>query len=266
MYQTGLVSISFRNLSPAAIIEAVKQAGLDGIEWGGDVHVPAGNTDIARQVRKLTTNAGLEVFAYGSYYRVGCSEDIQSEFSKVLDCAKELDAPIIRIWAYNKGSADVSEQEFERLVQESRFIAKMASEYDIKLSFECHGGTYTDDYHAALHLIKEIDCENITMLWQPNQLRNEVYNLEAAKALATVTTNIHTFHWDDKHRYPLADGKQIWAKYISCFHESAHPHVFLLEFMHDDAIESLLDSARVLQFLLKERVTMNLNYDVKLVK
>jgi len=252
MYQTGLVSISFRNLSPAEIIEASKKAGLDGIEWGGDVHVPTGNVDIARQVQKLTAEAGLKVFAYGSYYCVGCTEDFQSGFSKVLDSAIQLDAPIIRIWAFNKGSADVSEQEFVRLVQESRFIADMASKYGINLSFECHGGTYTDDYHAALRLIKEIDRENVAMLWQPNQSQSETYNLEAAKALNSVTTNIHTFHWDEKRRYPLAEGKQIWLKYISCFQEPALPHAFLLEFMHDDSIDSLPEAARVLKALLRE--------------
>jgi hypothetical protein len=43
MIQTGLVSITFRQLSPPAIIDLVRQAGLEGIEWGGDVHVPHGD-------------------------------------------------------------------------------------------------------------------------------------------------------------------------------------------------------------------------------
>lgn len=252
MYQTGLVSISFRKLSPAVIIEAVKQAGLNGIEWGGDVHAPPGDINAARTIRKLSVDAGLKVFAYGSYYCVGCTEDITSEFSKVLYSAQELGAPIIRIWAYNKGSANVSESEFVRLLLESRIIADMAMQAGILLSFECHGNTYTDDYHAALHLIKEIDRENVTMYWQPNQLQNEEYNLAAAKALAAITTNIHTFHWDAKQRYPLAEGKQIWAQYIRCFQNPVRPHAFLLEFMYDDAIESLPDDARMLQSLLKE--------------
>ena len=39
MWIPGLVSISFRNESPKAIIDASKAAGLRAIEWGGDVHV-----------------------------------------------------------------------------------------------------------------------------------------------------------------------------------------------------------------------------------
>ena len=40
IYHTGLASVSFRDLSPEQIIEAVKKAGLRWIEWGSDVHAP----------------------------------------------------------------------------------------------------------------------------------------------------------------------------------------------------------------------------------
>lgn len=48
MKNIGLVSISFRNRTAEEIIEAVKNAGLNAIEWGGDVHVPHGNVSRAR--------------------------------------------------------------------------------------------------------------------------------------------------------------------------------------------------------------------------
>ena len=45
MIESGLVSITFRKLTVEKIIELVKEAGLQGIEWGGDVHVPHDNTE-----------------------------------------------------------------------------------------------------------------------------------------------------------------------------------------------------------------------------
>ena len=42
MLKTGVCSVTFRNLNVERIIELVVEAGLDGIEWGGDVHVPTG--------------------------------------------------------------------------------------------------------------------------------------------------------------------------------------------------------------------------------
>jgi len=63
--KTGLCSVSFRKLTVVEIIAAVKAAGLDGIEWGGDVHVPHGDVEKAKQVAKLMEEAGLETLSYG---------------------------------------------------------------------------------------------------------------------------------------------------------------------------------------------------------
>lgn len=70
MLKTGLVSVTFRDKTPEEIISAVKQCGLEGIEWGGDVHVLPGDVSRAREIRHLTEQAGLAVWAYGSYLRL----------------------------------------------------------------------------------------------------------------------------------------------------------------------------------------------------
>lgn len=41
----GLTSISFRGKTCTEVIGLAKKAGLDGIEWGGDVHVPPENEE-----------------------------------------------------------------------------------------------------------------------------------------------------------------------------------------------------------------------------
>ena len=61
MFAAGLVSISFREERPETILREAADAGLSGIEWGGDVHVPPGDLDTARSVARLTAGAGLQV-------------------------------------------------------------------------------------------------------------------------------------------------------------------------------------------------------------
>ena len=56
----GLVSISFRKHTPEEIVKACADAGLRYIEWGSDVHVPAGNEARAREVRALCASAGID--------------------------------------------------------------------------------------------------------------------------------------------------------------------------------------------------------------
>jgi len=57
----GLVTVTFRQLSPEQIANAAKKAGLQVLEWGGDVHVPAGDTMRAR------SDNGSEFIAYATH-------------------------------------------------------------------------------------------------------------------------------------------------------------------------------------------------------
>src|SRR5690625_3600330 len=104
MYKTGLCSVTIRNLSVEEVIGLVTITGLDGIEWGGDVHVPPGNIEQASAVAKLTEENNLDVISYGSYYRVGESKNNKASFKQILETAVHLKAPAIRVWAGGLGS------------------------------------------------------------------------------------------------------------------------------------------------------------------
>lgn len=247
MLKTGLVTISFRSLTPKKILSLAVETGLETLEWGGDVHVPPNDLNHARMVAQWTEQAGLTTAAYGSYYRLGTSSDPEKEFRAVVETASILKAPIIRIWGGGKGSADLTPSEWEALVAEGRLITAMAAEKGITLSLECHHGTLTDDYRSSLRYLKEVP--GMTMYWQPNQFLSEEENKKAASALASVTTNIHVFHWDAAHRYPLSQGESIWQEYLVPF--TGKDHALLLEFMHDDAPSSLQEAADTLRRILQ---------------
>ena len=68
----GVVSASFRNMGVEEIIELTKTAGLDAIEWSGDIHVPPGELANAKQVGDATRKAGILTPSYASYYHAGC--------------------------------------------------------------------------------------------------------------------------------------------------------------------------------------------------
>ena len=69
----GLVSISFRSNSVEEIAKAAQSAGLEAIEWGGDVHVPHGDIAAARRAAEISAKYGLKTVHYGSYYKIGYS-------------------------------------------------------------------------------------------------------------------------------------------------------------------------------------------------
>ena len=53
----GLTSVTFRGLSPAEILRLACRAGLQCVEWGGDVHVPPEDPALARRVGDATRAA-----------------------------------------------------------------------------------------------------------------------------------------------------------------------------------------------------------------
>ena len=242
--KTGLVSISFRKHDAENIIKYAKAAGLCAIEWGADVHAPHGNVEEAKRVRALTEAAGLTIPEYGSYYVIGESEG--SLFSEVLKSAKALGTKVIRVWAGKKPSDTVTAEEYCGYVADAKRICAMAG--DITVALECHQRSLTDEYHTALAFLRDVDMPNLKMFWQPNQHRPTEYNLDSIKALLPYIVSVHVFSWVRNKRLPLSDGAENWKKYIELLSEKEL--CYMLEFMHDDNIETLLATAEQLRSCL----------------
>ena len=234
----GLVSISFREHSPDRIVRAVFDAGLNAVEWGGDVHVPHGNEEKAQEVKTLSGKLFLP--EYGSYYRIGQSDP--SLFDKVLASARILGTPMIRVWAGAQSSDRILNDDYQKAVSDARRICLLAPETNICL--ECHPQTLTDEYHTALAFLHDVGCNNLKMFWQPNQFRSHAYNMDALTALLPYLTSVHVFTWKREKRLPLYKGKAEWKEYLSLLKTA--PRAYMLEFMHDDRLETLKETAETL--------------------
>ena len=242
-FKTGLVSISFRALQPDEILKLVKDSGLEAIEWGGDVHAVAGNLPLAKQIAGATRALGLRMPEYGSYYRIGFSEP--AHFEEVLASARVLGTPIIRVWAGKKSPSLVTPEEYEAIVADARRICLMAP--DMTICLECHNNTLTEDYETALRFLRDVDCANFQMFWQPNQRQDHQYNLDALRALLPYVHSVHVFSWEGSDKLPLAALTDRWMEYLRILRNSPREEIFLmLEFMHDNDPASLPDAAATL--------------------
>lgn len=248
MNKTGIVSISFRKYSKEELTGYAKDAGLDSIEWGGDVHVPHGDINEAKKAVEITHGCGLEIAEYGSYYIIGQSEE--ELFEKVLNSADTLGAQIIRVWpGMNKSSDTFTSEEYDKYVLDAKRICALAEKRGVTVALECHPNSLTDEYHTSLKFLSDVDCDNLKMMWQPNQHRPLEYNLDSIKALYDYIVAVHVFSWERKNRLPLAAKENDWKEYINLF--SKKELNYMLEFMHDDNIETLKETASVLKSWLK---------------
>jgi len=249
MLSTGLVSITFREFSPEKIVEIVKEAQLESIEWGGDVHVPHGDLKTAEKVALLTRRAGLKVADYGSYYRVGESETEGLKFSDVLATAKVLGAEVVRVWAGRKNSQDATAEYWKGVVSETVRIADAAEEEDVKISFEFHDGTLNNTAESSVRFLADINHRNVKTHWQPMHGAGMERNCQSIEVLMPWIFAVHTFHWwptlRDKHL--LAEGESDWTGYIEEFRNSGREIPFLLEFVKDGSVESFFADAATLK-------------------
>ncbi len=254
MLTPGLVSVTFRKLSPEQIIDLVKRAGLRSIEWGGDVHVPHGDTDRARDVAEKTAAAGLEVAAYGSYYRLGQTGDDAPDFARVLATAAALGAPLIRVWPGVRGSAETPDGERQRVESDALRVAQLASEAGIGIAYEYHGGTLTDTNESAQQLLERTDHPAISTIWQPPNGQPFESCLDGLKALLPRLSNVHAFHWwpTPANRHPLEVGADRWKPYLDTVRQAGGDRHVLIEFVKDDAPEQLLADAATLRNWLEE--------------
>ena len=241
MSALGLVSISFRDLSPEKIIEEAKNAGLSCIEWGSDVHTPC--NDIARlyKIADLQKKSGLFCCSYGTYFRLG-KNDIAG-LSDYIAAAKILGTDILRLWCGTKSSLDYTDDEANELFRQCREAALIAEKNGVTLCLECHNGTYTDTKEGAIRLMKEVNSPALRMYWQPNQFVTEDENKRYARLIAPFTRHIHVFNWTETERFPLGDAVSLWKEYLAHF----DGNTLLLEFMPDDDINSLKAEADALR-------------------
>lgn len=243
-FNTGLVSISFRNKSTEEIIDLCCKNELEYVEWGSDIHVPAGEHKIAGKVFRMMEDSGLKTSSYGSYYKLGKDMD----FSPYLESAIILGAPSIRIWAGDKSSADVDEREYEKIILDGRRCVEEASRHGIKVAFEYHRNTYTDKIDAAIRISKDT---RINLNWQPNPEISLSEKLEELKRMESKPEIVHVFAWSYQAgrniRHLLATQEEEWKTYINLIGRKS---LYLLEFFKDDNIENVQLDAVTLKKLL----------------
>ena len=233
-FKTGLVSVSFRELSPEEIVDLVCAVGLKYIEWGSDVHAPQNDGERLSRIAAMQKERGVECCSYGTYFRVGVNAPVEIE--EYIAAAKLLGTRVCRIWCGNKSSLEYSEEERMELLQDCRTLAEIAEKQGAVLCLECHRGTFTDEADWALWLMENVGSPCFKMYWQPEVIHSFEENTEYAKLLSDRVVNIHVFNWDKNGQYPLKDAVGVWKKYLENFSGEQH---LLLEFMPDGRSESL---------------------------
>ena len=252
MHYPGLVSISFRDQTPEAILQAVIKANLTCVEWGSDVHAPCHDLAQLERIVALQRQHDIACCSYGTYFRLGHSP--LEELPQYIRAAKTLGTNILRLWAGRKKASDCTAKERTAFIQQCKQAAAIAEKHDVILCLECHRRSYTETKEGALELMEAVHSSNFRMYWQPNPDISLTDNLDYIEALNSYITHIHVFNWIADQRFPLQDGVDTWQAYLRTL---SGEHHLLLEFMPDDRIQSLPGEAEALHKIIQHQTAQN---------
>ncbi|MBR6374393.1 MAG: sugar phosphate isomerase/epimerase [Victivallales bacterium] len=240
MRHTGLLSVTFRDLPFERIIELAVKAGLEGIEWGGDVHVVPGDLEAAERIGKATRDAGLRVYSYGSYWRG------DSEPTMIAETASALGAQWIRIWAGRLGSSECPPEMRREIAANLRGLCRCSN--GLQVAAEWHPDTLTDTAASAARLLEDVGEGNFFCYFQRNSHISDNLGELASFPKGRIRA-VHVQQYENGQRFPLAKGMVEWRKLLAMIPEEAPA---LLEFVKGNSEEQFFEDARVLRQLAGE--------------
>ncbi len=239
----GVASVTFRNETIGRIVEIAKNSGVEFIEWGGDVHVKS--LEDARLAKKLCDASNIKISSYGSYYRTGCSD--KNEWEEVCTIASELGASSVRIWLGKKDSEQYTEDEYEALLEEIKFLCGKAREYSLLVCPECHDNTFNNSTQAILKLIVDLKCDNFKTYFQSRYFRFD-YDMDRIERTFDYIENFHISYRDLKReqRFRKKD-KNYLHKLIEKFISMGFNGVVIVEFTEGSKEKNFLKDVRKLK-------------------
>ena len=249
MFKLGLCSVTFRDKSVEEIIELSAKEGLEGIEWGADVHVkPDTSASRVKKIVALCRKNKLAIPSYGSYFNV--LDHQPKDFAPILETAALLGAVTIRVWAGWVLPKDMNEEQFKKITSTSREIAGMAAAKKIKVAFEFHDNTPTEGADGLLKVLKGAGHPNLCTYWQLIRPTDTAWNLDNLERVYSKLTNVHVQANDGEKSLPLEDFRDTWKEVLSRLKKKGFDGWLFFEFNKDNSVKQLAADIKMIKKLM----------------
>jgi len=156
-------------LSAAETVKLCVDAGADGIEWG--IKSLATARAEAREMHKLTSDAGLEVLGYINAGRMW-KEDVMRQWSEAVAGCGGKTLRVAHPWFGWDYSESLRQREaymdlVKRSVDAVRVLEKLSRECGIKYVLETHSGSVAADPWAVRYLMQGVDPNCVGAIYDP---------------------------------------------------------------------------------------------------
>ncbi len=249
MIKLGLCSVTFRKASMEELVELCSSIGLEGIEIGGDIHVPPGSPQArVEEVVELCKKAGVEIPSYGSYFNV--LEHEVEDFAPVLETAVQLGAGTIRIWPGWVGAEKMTEEQLAKISSTARAAAEAAAGKKVRVAFEYHLNSPTSGAQSALRLLEAAGHYNLYTYYQLLDSDDSERNVGDLKAVFPHLAYVHCHYYRDDKYQPLSEGRRLWAAICDTLKQLNYQGYIFMEFVNSGSPEQLAEDVALLRNLL----------------
>ena len=208
-----------------------KKAGIDYIEWGGDIHVTT--TEEARIVKSLCDNEGIKISSYGSYFN--SAEYDEAKWTQICEIASLMGAASIRIWLGKKNSEETSDREYNTLLENTRKMCGIAKKYALLVCPECHDNTFNNNTDAFLRIKNDLKKDNFRTYFQSRYCRME-YDLDRIERTFDFIENVHVSYRDLKKEQMFKKKDKYYIdKLLDKLKYKAFDGIVMVEFVDFDS-------------------------------
>jgi sugar phosphate isomerase/epimerase len=190
--KVGLCTIAYQDRSLEEALERAAAAQFYGVElWGKPPHLPIGAGEAeGRALGEAIRAHGLEAAVFGSYLR-GIEEPFAAASEGLLAVARGLRAPLVRVWAADRGSARADAALYALLARNLSALCARGAEIGLRFVLERHDNTLTDTIDSTLRLLEMAPAPNLGVNYQIAGDEDTGAALEGIRRLRGKIWNVH---------------------------------------------------------------------------
>ncbi|MCX7842564.1 MAG: sugar phosphate isomerase/epimerase [Clostridia bacterium] len=188
----GVFTVCMPEYDISETVKVIKELGYDGVEWRVSTPAPQdkredytyetrywcynkSTLDIgsieaeAEKAKALCDEYGIKLYSLTTYLKPCDVQDIE----KVLKAAAKINCPNIRVFSPNYDEKEGYRVLFDRTVEETKVLEKLAQKYGVRINFEIHMGNIIPSASAAYRFASHFDPKHIGIIFDPGNMVHE---------------------------------------------------------------------------------------------
>lgn len=161
MIRASLSATAFTGTTPEDFLDLATGSGARGIEWSDAVFPGSDEDGSATRAMFATLRSGLCTVSFASDYGIG-TDDIEA-FAAVVEAARRMASPVIRLRATRPASSALVDDDF--FADAARYFGDEAGKVGISLCFEVHPGSVLASPDMATRLTRVADHPFVKLAW-----------------------------------------------------------------------------------------------------